>query len=79
MRWCTLFAVGLMTLVVTSAAPAAADFASDIEPIFHKRCYGCHGPSQQMNGLRLDQKDAAIVGGYSGAGDPARATALRAS
>ena len=67
MRWSTLFAVGLMALVVTSAAPAAADFASDIEPIFHNRCYGCHGPSQQMNGLRLDQKDAALEGGYSGA------------
>ena len=67
MRWCSLFTVGLMALVVTPAAPAAADFASDIEPIFHKRCYGCHGPSQQMNGLRLDQKDAALEGGYSGA------------
>ena len=49
------------------AAPAAVDFASGIEPIFHKRCYACHGPSQQMNGLRLDQKGAALKGGYSGA------------
>jgi len=44
-----------------------ADFNGDIEPIFHQRCYGCHGPSQQMNGLRLDQKAAALKGGYSGA------------
>ena len=67
MRWCSLFVVGLMALVVTPGARAAADFASDIEPIFHERCYGCHGPSQQMNGLRLDQQAAALKGGYSGA------------
>ena len=62
-----LFVGGLLMLVVTPSASAAVDFASDIEPIFHKRCYGCHGPSQQMNGLRLDQKAAALKGGYSGA------------
>src|SRR5881396_2554003 len=42
------------------------EFLRDIEPIFHKNCYACHGPSQQMNGLRFDQKEAAFKGGYSG-------------
>jgi hypothetical protein len=28
--------------------------------LFEKRCYGCHGAGQQMSGLRLDQKDAAM-------------------
>ena len=63
----SLFVVALVALAVTRAPAAAVDFASDIEPIFHKRCYGCHGPSQQMNGLRLDQKNAALKGGHSGA------------
>jgi cytochrome c553 len=43
------------------------DFTRDIEPIFHERCYLCHGPAQAMNGLRLDHKDKALEGGYSGA------------
>ncbi len=59
-----------LALVAASflALPAmAADFQADVEPIFHQRCYMCHGPSNQMSGLRLDQRDAALKGGYSGA------------
>jgi len=48
------------------AAQSSVDFVRDVEPIFHKNCYACHGPSQQMNGFRLDQKEAALKGGYSG-------------
>ncbi|MDW8356044.1 MAG: PSD1 and planctomycete cytochrome C domain-containing protein [Bryobacterales bacterium] len=43
------------------------DFARHVEPIFKAKCYACHGPAQQMNGLRLDQREAALAGGYSGA------------
>jgi hypothetical protein len=49
------------------AAKVRVDFARDIEPLLVKRCYMCHGPQQQMSGLRLDQKDAALKGGASGA------------
>lgn len=42
-------------------------YAQDVEPIFHKKCYGCHGAGQQMSGLRLDDRVAALKGGYSGA------------
>ena len=42
------------------------DFAQDVQPILHSRCHTCHGPSKQTNGLRLDQKEAALQGGYSG-------------
>ncbi len=42
------------------------DFTRDVEPILHMKCYVCHGSEQQMNGLRLDQKEAALKGGYSG-------------
>src|SRR5579885_1158659 len=48
------------------AAPAKVDFSRDIEPLLHSRCQMCHGPQQQMSGLRLDQKDAALRGGNSG-------------
>jgi hypothetical protein len=49
-----------------ATAQAKVDFARDIEPLLVKRCYVCHGPQQQMSGLRLDQKDAALNGGASG-------------
>ncbi len=52
--------------IVSSAAFAQVDFVRDVEPILHERCYICHGESMQMNGLRLDRKDAALKGGYSG-------------
>ncbi|MEO8367592.1 MAG: PSD1 and planctomycete cytochrome C domain-containing protein [Candidatus Solibacter sp.] len=48
------------------AATAKIEFARDIEPLLAKRCYACHGPQQQMSGLRLDQNDAALKGGAAG-------------
>ena len=66
-----------VTACCALAAPAAGaelpppaarlvDFAADVQPILHSRCYACHGPSVQMNGLRLDRRDAALKGGGSG-------------
>ncbi len=46
--------------------PEIVDFAQDVDSIFRSRCYACHGPSEQTNGLRLDEKEAALRGGYSG-------------
>ncbi|HUS08464.1 MAG TPA: PSD1 and planctomycete cytochrome C domain-containing protein [Bryobacteraceae bacterium] len=42
------------------------DFAKDIEPVFKKSCYSCHGAKSQMGGLRLDVKKPALAGGESG-------------
>src|SRR5215831_7600358 len=60
----------LAGLAVAQELPPAAktkvDFARDIEPLLSKRCLVCHGPQQQMSGLRLDQKEAALKGGASG-------------
>ena len=30
------------------------------EPICPKRCYGCHGATQQMSNLQLDDRQSAI-------------------
>src|SRR5713226_1788649 len=65
MRWLAL-------LFVLGAIPAQSqqskiDFARDIQPIFESRCQGCHGPQQQMAGLRLDSGDAVLKGGTNGA------------
>jgi hypothetical protein len=43
------------------------DYQRDVQPILGQRCYACHGPSMQMNGLRLDDRVSILNGGYSGA------------
>ena len=40
--------------------PAKVDFARDIQPILRDHCVECHGPSQQMRGLRLDRRRDAM-------------------
>ncbi|HUQ92961.1 MAG TPA: ankyrin repeat domain-containing protein [Bryobacteraceae bacterium] len=35
---------------------AKIDFRRDVQPLFREQCTGCHGPTQQMNGFRLDQR-----------------------
>src|SRR3954470_19899813 len=55
-----LIIFGCTLLAVTSRADSPPDFARDIQPIFQKRCYVCHGPQQQMKGLRFDDRQAAM-------------------
>jgi hypothetical protein len=47
-------------------AERQVDFSKDIEPILGSRCLLCHGASQQMKGLRLDNRQDALRGGESG-------------
>src|SRR5579864_8005056 len=57
---------------VSAAQPPAArvDFVKQVQPVFEKSCYACHGAKLQMAGLRLDTKAGAmakvVVGGKSG-------------
>lgn len=43
--------------------PAKVDFGRDVLPLFRQNCIGCHGPAQQMNGLRLDRRSSALKPG----------------
>ena len=71
MLLCVLPCFPLIAMAADDGPPPAAtakiDFARDIAPLLEKRCFMCHGPQQQMSGLRLDQKSAALQGGKSGA------------
>ncbi|MEP7362489.1 MAG: DUF1553 domain-containing protein [Acidobacteriota bacterium] len=60
-----LFVAALFALSVW--AQPAPDFERDVQPVFRKRCSGCHGAAQQLSGFRLDDREAAMKGGYSGA------------
>ncbi len=60
------------TAVPTAAPPGnpkAADsplFAETVRPILAARCYSCHGPAIQQNGLRLDSLPGVLQGSESG-------------
>jgi hypothetical protein len=56
--WVCAFGEGLC-----AQDPAKVDFGRDVLPIFRQNCMGCHGPSQQMNGLRLDRRSSVFKNG----------------
>ncbi|MEX2141082.1 MAG: PSD1 and planctomycete cytochrome C domain-containing protein [Pirellulales bacterium] len=47
----------------TSKPTAASkiDFGRDIQPIFAKRCFACHGPDAFEGGLQLHKRDRALA------------------
>jgi hypothetical protein len=52
--------ISLFAFATAVAAQSAVDYFRDVQPIFQKRCYGCHGAMQQMGGLRLDRRDDIV-------------------
>ncbi len=50
----------LLSAPLAAQAPEKVDFARDVQPILKQRCVECHGPSQQMRGLRLDRRRDAL-------------------
>src|SRR5262245_59202970 len=65
-RVAVLTAFALLSLPFPTRAQLPAprvDFRHDVQPILRNRCYGCHGPEQQMNGFRLDRRADALRGG----------------
>lgn len=68
---------------LSAQVPAKVDFARDVQPILRNHCLECHGPSQQMRGLRLDRRRDAMPNrvGANGArivaGDSARSLLFR--
>jgi ankyrin repeat protein len=67
MKLTAAFVVGLLTFAafggrLVSQSPAKIDFARDVQPLIQERCVGCHGPSLQHAGYRLDRRSAAMGG-----------------
>src|SRR5262245_24040028 len=59
----SVVAVFLLPLASYAEVPARIDFQRDVRPLFEKRCFGCHGPEQQMANFRLDRRRDALRGG----------------
>jgi hypothetical protein len=67
--------LGLLCLRAQNAPGTAPDYARDIQPIFEKDCYQCHGEKLQSGGLRLDRQVTAnpeIYRRVAGLGNAAR-------
>jgi ankyrin repeat protein len=60
LRWIAVGALALMPSIAHAQAPARVDFGGDVLPILRQHCVACHGPSQQINGFRLDRRSVAL-------------------
>ncbi|MSU63319.1 MAG: DUF1553 domain-containing protein [Pedosphaera sp.] len=72
---CSLAVLAVVSLIacispILAATPPTSgqpiDFSKEIEPIFIKRCFECHGPDKQKSNLRLDSRAAALKPAKSG-------------
>jgi ankyrin repeat protein len=46
--------------MLSAQAPAKIDYAKDVAPILRQNCAGCHGPTQQVSGFRVDRKSVVL-------------------
>ena len=49
--------------ILSAQTIAKVDFAKDVVPLLRQNCVGCHGPSQQKSGLRLDRRSSVVKTG----------------
>src|SRR5262249_15754444 len=63
--WLWLFISGEISFAQVSAK---IDFRRDVQPLFREHCIGSHGPTQQMNGFRLDQRRDVMRNGLGANG-----------
>jgi hypothetical protein len=58
--------VGRAVQPAPAQAPAAIDFARDVQPLLERHCYECHGAKKARGRLRLHGPDQIAKGGQSG-------------
>jgi ankyrin repeat protein len=57
-RFLTLALV--FSAILSAQTASKVDFARDVQPIFRQNCMGCHGPTQQLSGFRVDRKSVVL-------------------
>src|SRR5215469_13137312 len=50
----------LLSPLLSAETTAKIDFARDVQPIFRQNCVGCHGPTQQLSGFRVDRRSIVL-------------------
>jgi hypothetical protein len=71
MKSCQTLATALLPIVLTTPVSAAEDsdfFETKVRPILVQHCYRCHSAEAKKlrGGLRLDSREAMLIGGDSG-------------
>src|SRR3954465_331503 len=56
----------LCCCALASPSYAAVDFDRQIAPVIEQNCLACHGSRKGNAGLRLNTREAALKGGWSG-------------
>lgn len=56
----------LLVLIALPVCVTAADFGTDVAPIFRKRCVACHSGANAQAGLDLSTAGSTLKGGKSG-------------
>jgi mono/diheme cytochrome c family protein len=70
--WVENCAVGNDGVAPLAAAGAGPDFVRDVQPIFAANCYKCHDAAGHKGGMRLDNRNEAMLGGDNGVAIVAR-------
>ena len=74
---CVLF----LLVFSVSLGAGHVEFTKDVLPVLQRHCFECHGPGVQEGGLRFDDRDEFLSGGYSGpavvSGQPSESELLR--
>ena len=61
-----LLGPGLGSVASATSVEEQADSSHIAASILNVHCVRCHGPAQQLSGLRLDTRKSVREGGYSG-------------
>jgi hypothetical protein len=64
-----LSAADIQTNQLPPSADVKVDFDRDIRPILGTSCVRCHGPEKPRSHFRLDNRDAALIGGNENTDD----------
>ncbi|MBL8242260.1 MAG: PSD1 domain-containing protein [Bryobacterales bacterium] len=71
-----------LALSAMAQTPGTEFFEKNVRPVLARNCHGCHGPSKEHAGLRLDSRSAMLKGGENGPaitpGQPAASLLMKA-
>ena len=62
---CSVFSAGHFSSFVDASVERFV-YEDNVESLFEKYCFSCHGPDEQENGLRVDTLDRDFVNGRDG-------------
>lgn len=78
----SVFCLGLTLTPLLCAQEDVTLFETRVRPVLATQCYPCHGPDQQLSGLRVDSREALLKGGTRGpslvTGDPESSLLIKA-